>query len=937
MRENSFQFSVFSFQKNSVQRELVQTDDARRDAGHLRFPISDFKSPKDLQKDTAKFGSPQFTSYQSEGTASVPVTQAATQTGTQIDTQSFQTTELDLPETTTGILLLFGGLAALIALTVRTSLQDSRFLQRSSRIALLVPRLILLLLLLVIVLNPQKRTQLSRVEKSRVGILLDTSLSMAWPANDEAGRPANDEAGGPAEERGGEGGDQGQPETSGPAENGTRADAALKSLVESGVLAELSKTHSITFYTFDSQLAGPWAIVSDNSVRFVDIESKATTTSANATSNAATMSLDEKSDDAHKIADPSAIAKWQRILQPRGAETRLGDSLYQMIGQITGRTLSGVVVLSDGQSNAGLNVEPARVRAERTGTKLITIGIGSQKPQMNLWIAGMQSPTDVHQGDPFDVNIMVQGTGAAGQQGTARLFQQSTDGDGKDRRQISEQTIEFTDDTLPTSIRFNQQLTVPGKYDFVIRIESAAGATEMTLEDNERRRTIEVNDRRMKVLVISSGPMRDYQFVRNALFRHSGVESDVWLQSVTDENVGFVSQEAKTLLTKFPATEAELFSYDVIVAFDPDWSRLSSEQQTFLNRWVSDHSGGLVVVAGEIFTPKLAQDSDAYRDISVLYPVLLNRMLPEMQLTQRADEPWPLTLTQEGRATEFLKIADATGNASVDLWSTFKGIYRSYPVRGLRDGAVVLLEYGNPRARTELGQPPFLASQFFGTGRCIFIGSAETWRLREISSEGHQRFWTSLIREVGQGRRSRGTARGLLLLDRTEVAPGQPVNIRAQLYDARLQPLVMESVPLNIVDSEGKAVSIPDRLNADGRGAGQYVSSFRPTRSGAYRISVPIPESSDVLQTTIDVVLPNLESQNPTQNAELLTNLTKETQGQYLSLSQISTLPSLLTDQSQPVVVDERLQTLWDRGWILFLMVTLLAFEWILRRVWRLS
>ena len=711
----------------------------------------------------------------------------------------------------------------------------------------------------------------------------------------------------------------------------------MKSLVESGVLAELSQTHSITFYTFDSQLAGPWAIVSDNSVRFVDIESKATTTSANATSNAATMSLDEKSDDAHKIADPSAIAKWQRILQPRGAETRLGDSLYQMIGQITGRTLSGVVVLSDGQSNAGLNVEPARVRAERTGTKLITIGIGSQKPQMNLWIAGMQSPTDVHQGDPFDVNIMVQGTGAAGQQGTVRLFQQSTDGDGKDRRQISEQTIEFTDDTLPTSIRFNQQLTVPGKYDFVIRIESAAGATEMTLEDNERRRTIEVNDRRMKVLVISSGPMRDYQFVRNALFRHSGVESDVWLQSVTDENVGFVSQEAKTLLTKFPATEAELFSYDVIVAFDPDWSRLSSEQQTFLNRWVSDHSGGLVVVAGEIFTPKLAQDSDAYRDISVLYPVLLNRMLPEMQLTQRADEPWPLTLTQEGRATEFLKIADATGNASVDLWSTFKGIYRSYPVRGLRDGAVVLLEYGNPRARTELGQPPFLASQFFGTGRCIFIGSAETWRLREISSEGHQRFWTSLIREVGQGRRSRGTARGLLLLDRTEVAPGQPVNIRAQLYDARLQPLVMESVPLNIVDSEGKAVSIPDRLNADGRGAGQYVSSFRPTRSGAYRISVPIPESSDVLQTTIDVVLPNLESQNPTQNAELLTNLTKETQGQYLSLSQISTLPSLLTDQSQPVVVDERLQTLWDRGWILFLMVTLLAFEWILRRVWRLS
>lgn len=453
----------------------------------------------------------------------------------------------------------------------------------------------------------------------------------------------------------------------------------------------------------------------------------------------------------------------------------------------------------------------------------------------------------------------------------------------------------------------------------------------MTLDDNERRRTIEVTDRRMKVLVISSGPMRDYQFVRNTLFRHSGVESDVWLQSVTDENIGFVSQEAKQLLTKFPATEAELFGYDVVVAFDPDWSRLSTEQQTFLNRWVSEHAGGLVVVAGEIFTPRLAQEPEAFREISVLYPVLLNRMAPELQLSQRADEPWPLTLTPEGRATECLKIADETGNASVDLWQTFKGIYRSYPVRGVRDGAVVLLEYGNPRARTEQGQPPFLASQFYGTGRTIFVGSAETWRLREISPQGHQQFWTSLIREVGQGRRSRGNARGQLLLDRTDVAPGQPVSIRAQLYDSRLQPLITESVPLTIVDAEGRTLTVPDRLLGDSRGAGQYLASFRPPVPGIYRISVPVPESSDVLQASLDVVLPSLESQNPTLNTELLTNLTRDTQGRYLPVSELATLPTLLPDQSQPVVVDEQLRTLWDRRWLMFLMVGLLAFEWIMR------
>ncbi|RLS79568.1 MAG: hypothetical protein DWI00_02130 [Planctomycetota bacterium] len=867
---------------------------------------------------------------QSEPESAVPsvasgaASPSPTEAGTQVDSQSFQTTELDLPESTAGILLLFFGLISLLALTVRTSLRDSRFLSRQARIVLLVPRLVVLALVLFIVLNPQRRTQLSRVEKSRVGILLDTSLSMAFPAVDASSTPEKTDS-------------KAEPASTTPIpEVSSRANAALQSLVTSGVLKELSRTHAVAIYTFDSQLAGPLAVASDETVRFVD--SKVKDPESGNSSSLATVSLDEPtSDAANAIEAPASLSRWNAILQPRGAETRLGESLYQMIGQLSGRTLSGVVVVSDGRTNAGLDTEPARVRAERSGTRLITVGLGSQKPQMNLWIAGMQSPTDVHQGDPFDINVMVQGTGSVGQKGTVRLFQQSADSDGKDRRQVSEQSIDFVDDTLPIALRFNQQLTVPGKYEFVVQIESPTGITEMTTDDNERRRTIEVTDRRMKVLLISSGPMRDYQFVRNALFRHSGIESDVWLQSVTDENVGFVSQEAKTLLTKFPTTEAELFAYDVIVAFDPDWSRLSAEQQTFLNRWVSEHSGGLVVIAGEIFTPKLAQEPDSFRDVNVLYPVLLNRMLPDMQLSQRADEPWPVTLTPEGRTSEFLKIADATGNASVDLWSTFKGIYRSYPVRGIRDGAVVLIEYGNPRARTELGQPPFLASQFYGTGRTVFVGSAETWRLREISPEGHQRFWTSLIREVGQGRRSRGTARGLLLLDRTEVAPGQPVSIRAQLYDARLQPLATDSVPMSIVDAEGRTINIPDRLNADGRGAGQYVNSFRPPRSGAYRITVPVPESSDVLQTTIDVVVPNLEAQNPTQNVELLSNLTRDTQGRYLSLSEISTLPSLLPDQSQPIIVDEQLRTLWDRGWLMFLLVMMLAFEWIMRRVWRLS
>jgi hypothetical protein len=825
----------------------------------------------------------------------------------QTSDQTFQATEYDLPETTAGILLTVIGLTVLFGLACRTSLRDSRFLSRPWRGALLTLRVVVLLLLIVVLVNPRNRTQLSRVDRSRVGILVDTSLSMAYPA-----RAAADDSSSSASE----------PSTS-------RSDAVAEVLLDDGLMQSLSQTHNVSLFTFDKILTGPVAVATDENIRFV-----APQTDDESTDDKSLPDVSENSSPPNEDVDE---ADGGRLLQPRGSETRLGEALHQLVGQMSGRTLSGIVVISDGRSNAGLDVESARLRAERTGSRLITVGVGSDKPQINFWVAGMQSPTDVHKGDPFDINVFVQGTGTDNNAVTVKLFQRSAAG-SDDERQIAEKNVTLTSDSMPFSVTFTQSQSVPGHYEFVTRVAGAEPVDEITVTDNERRREVEVTDRKVKVLLISSGPMRDYQFVRNTLFRHSGIDSDVWLQTVTDENLGFVSQEATALLTEFPASEAELFKYDVIVAFDPDWGRLTETDRTWLNRWVAQHSGGLIVVAGEIFTPRLAQDKDAWGEVSVLYPVVLNRMLPELQITQRADQPWAVTLTAAGRNSEFLKITDALGNSGTELWETFRGIYRSYPVRSVRDGAVVLLEYSNPRARTEIGQPPFIAEQFYGTGRTMFIGSAELWRLREISPEGYQSLWTSLIREVGQGRRSRGNSRGVLLLDRSEVSPGMPVRIRAQLYDARLQPLQSDAVTVSITDQAGRPITVPDRLRSDGRGTGQFVGTFRPPRGGTYRISVPVPESSDILQASVEVVLPQLESENPARNVSLLVALTEDTNGHYLSLDELAEeLPALLPDRSEPIIVEEQLRTLWDRRWLMFVIIALLSVEWGLRRIVKLS
>lgn len=830
--------------------------------------------------------------------------------------ESFQTTEIDLPQSGTSLILWTLGLAALFGLVLWVSLRDTRFLHRGYRIVLATLRLAALGLLVFVLLNPRLRTQVTQIEKSRVGVLVDTSSSMAFPARD-------------VEEV-----DETDPGSAGQ----NRADAVKTALLDSNLLKDLSKTHSVSVYTFDSKLNGPVAILTDGKTNFagtMDVGENQDADSASKTSEGSTVVSLDNGDD----SDQKQQEQWDQILAPTGPETRLGESLNELVGQLAGRTLSGIVVLTDGRNNAGLDLTAARLRAERSQTRLLTVGIGSEKPSINLWLAGIQSPTDVHRGDPFDLSVTVQGSGVANQSGTVTLFQQSASGKGNDRRKV--ETLPFTipESSLPVDLTFSQQISVPGEYEYVAAVAlDDESVDELSMDDNQRLRAIEVTDRKMKVLVISSGPMRDYQFVRNTLYRHSGIESDVWLQTVQKEDVGFVSQEAKNLLTAFPKTEAELFEYDVIVAFDANWKLLSQQQQGYLNRWVDEHSGGIVFVAGELFTPELAAQADQLKDVAVLYPVILNRMLADLKISQRSDKAWPIELTPEGKASGFLRISDASGKESADVWEEFDGIYRSYPVRALRDGATVLARYGNPRARTQDGQPPFLASQFFGKGRTVFISSAETWRLRSISAEGHQRFWTNLIREVGQGRRSRGRSRGLLLLDQTELSPGQTLTIRAQLYDARMQPLQRESVAISIANSNGRPVGLPNQLRPDSRRPGQYTATFRPGAAGEYRITVPVPESSDVLTDSIQVSLPDLEAENPAQDVNLLTSLPAETGGRYLNLEQaVATLPDLLPDRSEPLIIDEQLKTLWDRSWLMYLIVGLLGLEWAIRKLVRLS
>ena len=91
--------------------------------------------------------------------------------------------------------------------------------------------------------------------------------------------------------------------------------------------------------------------------------------------------------------------------------------------------------------------------------------------------------------------------------------------------------------------------------------------------------------------------MRDYQLVRNLVHRDRTIDVDVVLQT----GVPGISQESDNVIFQFPETKEELFAYDVIVAFDPDWKKIRGEtgqSLDLLSDWVFSQAGGLMLVAG---------------------------------------------------------------------------------------------------------------------------------------------------------------------------------------------------------------------------------------------------------------------------------------------------------------------------------------------------
>lgn len=665
--------------------------------------------------------------------------------------------------------------------------------------------------------------------------------------------------------------------------------------------------------------------------------------------------------DANKGANGGAAAlpqtpsetPWETLLAATGNESRLGDAVNSLLEQERGAPLAGIVIVSDGRNNAG--VEPSNSIAEAAiqGVPLHTVGLGTDKNPVNARLLDVEAPKRVFPGDRFRITALLQASGMNGTQVPVQLRRRPGGQSNVGPSVEEERMVELGEDDDITTLAFDVEPREVGPWIYEIKI--LAPSQDTNVADNASESEVRVVEPNATVLILAGGPTREYQFVRNLLFRDPTVQSHVYLQSGGPG----VSQESKQLLTEFPKTREQMSKYDAVIAFDADWLALNDEQLDVLERWISEQAGGLVLVAGPVATPKWAGNSgNGNRKAEMLRglsPVVLNSRGARLVSIGRfeSETAWPLNFGPDAWSSEFIQVG-ANLEESRSAWQRFRGVYSFFACYEPKPAATVIATFSDPTTVVNGAAPIYLATHFYGSGRVAFQGGGEFWRMREVGESYFDTYYTKLVRWAGQGRLLRDSDRGMLLVDKEQAVVGDTVMVRAVLRDAQFMPLVQPEAVAKLLEPGGRTSTLRLRPIPDPTQAGVYVGQFVAKRTGTYEVQLPIGTLTDqtILTQQTVVRVPALEIQRPQRNDVLLNEMAVRTGGKYwIGLDSLQSASSegkksaaLLADAIEPrdqtnyvpgapdVEFQQRLMAL-----LMALIAGALSLEWLTRRLSRLA
>jgi hypothetical protein len=809
-----------------------------------------------------------------------------------------------------GLFVLF---AALVALTVISYLREGDH-PRRRKLAIAGVRIAVLVLIFVVLLQPDLVLRYKKDHYYTAVVLIDDSLSMGLTdryTDDEQRRAFADALGvSPA-------GLQGM----------TRQEIVRRLLLrEGGPLAELAEKHRLLLLRFSTANPGRDPYTKD--LRILP---------ARQASGVETGRIVEE------------IRSAFDSLKAAGHETDLSSALRDAAERLRGQRVAGVVLVSDGQvtgavDETGNRLGSALAHLRRRGIKVVSVGVGDEVPPRNVALVQLQAPGEVRQGSFVEFKAYLTHRNCDNRTVELSLLRRPVSGGEWSPTGVGEmvQLGEAAEEgaSEPQVATLKLEVNELGEYEY--RAEVAPVEQEFTEADNAATAKVRVSDEKIKILFVSADAGFEFVYLRDLLLRSPDrYEVSVWQQNA-DKEFNQESSSPGMKLTRLPQKPEELFRYEVVMLYDPTFTRDGFDQPfiQMLETFVADHHGGLCYIASNKNSDiNLVGTLSAFDPLENLLPVQLDRQALNIaeRIAQAEPVAYPVQPTASGQDHPILRMG-GTAEDTLQIWSVLPGVYWSHPVRRLKPLATTLAVSSDAsRVVTSSGseREPLIAVQYYGKGRTLYMGFDETWRWRALANGTfHREFWHNVISFLAAGRLQKKRIVLTTGADRFHV--GDQMRIRAEVYEKDYSPLEEEEFPVTIVNEEDDSEQTVV-MKLDPKRKGHYEATVTLKETGAFRLTAmrDNPEyAGEVAEKVVRVELPAEEFRHPESDPTTLKTIAGP--DRYLMAHEADRVPAIISSPPMTVFNDVP-HSMWDTPLTIAVVVLLLGTEWVLRKKYNMA
>jgi uncharacterized membrane protein len=608
---------------------------------------------------------------------------------------------------------------------------------------------------------------------------------------------------------------------------------------------------------------------------------------------------------------------------PTGEYSNIGDGLRDVLRELSGDRISGVVLLSDGRQTGGGPLRDAGAQAADAKVPVHAVALGTEFPLRDLRIDEVIVDPETSLGDVLRFRLKITNQIRAPLAAKLTLFEEG--------QKVNEKELNLNRGESMVEIA-----TIPeteGTRAF--RLVLPTFEDEVDTANNEATVHVKVVKRTLRVLLIAGNPSREFFYLVPGLLRDPVVDLSCFLQSADIDYV----QQGNTTVERLPRSVEEWKKYDVVMLFDVDPNKITTQQVAEMETMVRT-GGGLMVIAGRNHgLAKLIQVHAV--KVRELLPVEIDKnALPDY--FQTFETAFAAERTPIGRSHAMLRM-DRDDKTNEAVWATFPKFHWAHPVMGVKPKSIVLLQ----RAGEGAGRgDPLMAIHRYYEGAVFYSGLDSIWRWRYPSeSFDYDRFWTNVIRYLGETRLKGAQQQVALGTDRNSYAPGEEVKIRLRLLDPALmaqlenQPLVVA-----VTSPQGERQMVP--LRPDRSGEMLYLGSYRARRTGSMVVEAKqaAPGGSSEAKPLFDVKcafqvkMQSLENKDTSGDLEAMKALAAQTGGKYFDYRNMGSLDELVAaiPPAPQVLSQEVLVEAWDGTTFLLLFLVLIGAEWSLRKLWGL-